>query len=105
MQQQPVRCRTARKMTSNDHALGTVAMRQFLLAASLIIVIAPACAGTPERGNEDLKASCSADAAQFCSDKDPHSPEMDACFKANMSHLSEPCRRAIRSYKRRGGIR
>lgn len=78
------------------------AMCNLILAFSLIVVAVPASARAPKRGNEDLKTYCSGDAATFCSDKDPGTPEMSACFKKNMSRLSENCRRAIKAYKRSG---
>ena len=77
-------------------------MRSLILAVSLIAVAVPASARAPQRGKQDLKTYCSGDAATFCSDKDPGSPEMNACFKKNMSKLSEGCRRAITTYKRDG---
>jgi len=82
-------------------------MRSIILAVGLIAVAAPVVgasdASAAERGNKDLKTYCSGDAVTFCSGKDPDSPEMDACFKANMDKLSENCRRAITAYKGGGG--
>jgi hypothetical protein len=82
-------------------------MRSLILAFSSIALTAPAFAvpdaSASKRGNEDLRTYCSGDAVTFCSGKDPDSAEMDACFKANMSKLSENCRRAISAYKGSGG--
>jgi hypothetical protein len=82
-------------------------MRSFILAVSFIALASPAFAApdasASKRGNEDLKTYCSGDAVTFCSGKDPDRPEMDACFKANMSKISENCRRAITAYKGGGG--
>jgi len=82
-------------------------MRNIILAVGLIAVAVPVVgaldASAAERGNKDLKTYCSGDAVTFCSGKDPDSPEMDACFKANMDKLSENCRRAITAYKGGGG--
>jgi hypothetical protein len=79
-------------------------MRSLILASGFIVALTTfASAQAPKRGNEDLKTYCSGDAVTFCSGKDPDSPEMDACFKANMSKISENCRRAITAYKSGGG--
>ena len=78
-------------------------MRSFILALSLIAIAAPASAQAPKRGNADLQTYCAGDAVTFCAGIDPNSPQMDACFKANMSKLSENCRRAIDAYKGGGG--
>lgn len=76
-----------------------LAMRSLILAISLVALAVPASARAPQGGKQDLKTYCSSDAATFCSDKDPGTSEMDACFKKNMSKLSEGCRRAITAYK------
>ena len=82
-------------------------MRNSILALGLIAVAAPALAAPDAsasgRGNKDLKTYCSGDAVTFCSGNDPDSPEMDACFKKNMSQMSPNCRRAIDAYKSGGG--
>ncbi|MGU3661821.1 3',5'-cyclic-nucleotide phosphodiesterase [Methylobacterium fujisawaense] len=82
-------------------------MRSLILAVSFIALAGPALAApgasASKRGNKDLRTYCSGDAVTFCSGKDPDSPEMDACFKANMSKISENCRRAITAYKGGGG--
>lgn len=65
----------------------------------LVLAVAPVSAAAPKHGNQDLKRYCSGDAATFCSDVDPGGPEMNACFRRNMSKLSQGCRRAISSYK------
>ena len=82
-------------------------MRSLILAVGFIALAGPAIAApdasASKRGNGDLKTYFSGDAVTFCSGNDPDSPEMDACFKANMSKLSENCRRAITAYKGGGG--
>ena len=78
-------------------------MRSLILALSLIAIAAPASAQTPSRGNADLQTYCAGDALQFCAGIDPNSPQMDACFKKNMSQMSPNCRRAIDAYEKAGG--
>jgi len=82
-------------------------MRSLILALGLTAASVPAIAApdaaAPKRGNQDLKTYCSGDAVTFCSGKDPHSAEMDACFEKNTGQLSENCRRAIKAYKAGGG--
>lgn len=78
-------------------------MRRFLLAFSLIAIAAPALAQVPNRGNADLQTNCAGDALAFCAGIDPNSPQMDACFRKNMSRMSPNCRRAIDAYKSAGG--
>ena len=78
-------------------------MRSLVLACSLIAIAAPASAQAPARGNADLQTYCAGDAIAFCAGIDPNSPQMDACFKKNMSQISPNCRRAIDAYKQGGG--
>lgn len=78
-------------------------MRSLILACSVIAIAAPASAQAPSRGNADLETYCAGDALQFCAGIDPNSPQMDACFKKNMSQMSPNCRRAIDAYERAGG--
>ena len=78
-------------------------MRSLILATSLIAIASPASAQAPERGNADLQTYCAGDAIAFCAGIDPNSPQMDACFKKNMSRMSPNCRRAIDAYERAGG--
>ena len=78
-------------------------MRSLILAFSLTAFAAPASAQAPERGNADLQTYCAGDALAFCAGIDPNSPQMDACFKKNMSQMSPNCRRAIDAYERAGG--
>ncbi|WP_342111558.1 3',5'-cyclic-nucleotide phosphodiesterase [Methylobacterium sp. SI9] len=78
-------------------------MRSLILVVSLIAITAPVSAQTPERGNADLQTYCAGDALQFCAGIDPNSPQMDACFKKNMSQMSPNCRRAIDAYEKAGG--
>jgi hypothetical protein len=68
-------------------------MRSLILAVSLGAIAVPAAAQTLQRGN----------AITFCAGIDPNSPQMDACFKKNMSQMSPNCRRAIDAYKSGGG--
>lgn len=78
-------------------------MRSLILALSLFAIAAPASAQAPGRGNADLQTNCAGDALQFCAGIDPNSPQMDACFKKNMSRMSPNCRRAIDAYEKAGG--
>jgi hypothetical protein len=78
-------------------------MRSLILAFGLIAITAPASAQAPERGNADLQTYCAGDALAFCAGIDPNSPQMDACFKKNMSQMSPNCRRAIDAYEKAGG--
>jgi hypothetical protein len=78
-------------------------MRSLILALSLIASAATASAQTESRGNADLQTNCAGDALQFCAGIDPNSPQMDACFRKNMSRMSPNCRRAIDAYKAAGG--
>ena len=78
-------------------------MRSLILAFSLTALAAPASAQAPERGNADLQTYCAGDALAFCAGIDPNSPQMDACFKKNLSQMSPNCRRAIDAYERAGG--
>lgn len=64
----------------------------------LVLAVASVSAAAPKPSNQDLKRYCSGDAATFCSDVDPGGPEMNACFRKNMSKMSKGCRRAISSY-------
>ncbi|MCJ2124767.1 3',5'-cyclic-nucleotide phosphodiesterase [Methylobacterium sp. J-077] len=78
-------------------------MRSLILAFSLIAIAIPASAQAPKRGNADLQTYCAGDAIAFCAGIDPNSPQMDACFKQNMSQMSSNCRRAVEAYKSGGG--
>ncbi|AYO84203.1 hypothetical protein [Methylobacterium brachiatum] len=79
-------------------------MRKLTLLLGFIAVASPALAApTATRGNEDLQTYCAGDAITFCAGIDPNSPQMDACFKKNMSQMSPNCRRAIDAYKSGGG--
>ncbi|MCJ2055058.1 3',5'-cyclic-nucleotide phosphodiesterase [Methylobacterium sp. J-048] len=78
-------------------------MRSLILAVSAIALAAPASAQAPNRGNADLQTNCAGDALAFCAGIDPNSPQMDACFKKNMSRMSPNCRRAIDAYEKAGG--
>ncbi|MCJ2071396.1 3',5'-cyclic-nucleotide phosphodiesterase [Methylobacterium sp. J-030] len=78
-------------------------MRSLILACSLIAIAAPDSAQAPDRGNADLQTYCAGDALAFCAGIDPNSPQMDACFKKNMSQMSPNCRRAIDAYEKAGG--
>ncbi|KNY19153.1 hypothetical protein [Methylobacterium sp. ARG-1] len=82
-------------------------MRKLTLLLGFIAVASPALAApnapTSTRGNEDLQTYCAGDAITFCAGIDPNSPQMDACFKKNMSQMSPNCRRAIDAYKSGGG--
>jgi hypothetical protein len=78
-------------------------LKKLIAAVPLLaLAVAPVSATAPEHGNKELQRYCSGDAATFCGDVDPSSPKMNACFKANMSQLSENCRCAITAYKRGG---
>ncbi|MBP1183553.1 3',5'-cyclic-nucleotide phosphodiesterase [Methylobacterium sp. PvR107] len=78
-------------------------MRSLIVAVGLIVIAAPASAQALNRGNQELQTNCAGDAIAFCSGIDPNSPQMDACFKKNMSQMSANCRRAIDAYKAGGG--
>ena len=78
-------------------------MRRLILAFGLIAIAAPASAQALNRGNQELQTNCAGDAITFCAGIDPNSPQMDACFKKNMSQMSPNCRRAIDAYKAAGG--
>ena len=78
-------------------------MRSLILAVSLGAIAVPAAAQTLQRGNADLQTYCAGDAITFCAGIDPNSPQMDACFKKNMSQMSPNCRSAIDAYKSGGG--
>jgi hypothetical protein len=67
-----------------------------------IATAAPASAQAPERGFENLKTYCSGDAVTFCSGKAPDSPEMDACFRTNMtrSEVLPACDHGLQGRKR-----
>lgn len=82
-------------------------MRSLILTLGFIAVATPALAApdasAAKRGNEDLQTYCAGDAITFCAGIDPNSPQMDACFKKNMSQMSPNCRRAIDAYKSSGG--
>lgn len=78
-------------------------MRSLILAVGLIAIAAPASAQVPNRGNADLQTNCAGDALQFCAGIDPNSPQMDACFKRNMSRMTPNCRSAIDAYQKAGG--
>lgn len=74
-------------------------MRTLILAFGLVAIAVPASAQAPKRGNADLQTYCAGDAITFCAGIDPNSPQMDACFKKNMSQMSPNCRSAIDAYK------
>ncbi|MHC2105477.1 MULTISPECIES: 3',5'-cyclic-nucleotide phosphodiesterase [unclassified Methylobacterium] len=78
-------------------------MRTLILAFGLVAIAVPASAQAPKRGNADLQTYCAGDAITFCAGIDPNSPQMDACFKKNMSQMSPNCRSAIDAYKSGGG--
>lgn len=78
-------------------------MRSLILAVSLVGIAVPASAQAPNRGTADLQTNCAGDALAFCAGIDPNSPQMDACFKKNLSQMSPNCRRAIDAYKEAGG--
>jgi hypothetical protein len=78
-------------------------MRSLILAVSLVAIAVPASAQAPNRGNADLQTNCAGDALALCAGIDPNSPQMDACFKKNMSRMSPNCRRTIDAYKDAGG--
>ena len=78
-------------------------MRSLILAVSLVAIAVPASAQVPNRGNADLQTNCAGDALAFCAGIDPNSPQMDACFKKNLSRMSPNCHRAIDAYKDAGG--
>ncbi len=78
-------------------------MRSLLLAGLVTLMVSPALSAPQSaQGREALKRNCSTDAVTFCSDTDPGSRAMNACFKKHMRELSEGCRRAIRQH---GGSR
>ncbi|WCS28890.1 3',5'-cyclic-nucleotide phosphodiesterase (plasmid) [Methylobacterium sp. NMS14P] len=78
-------------------------MRSLILAFGLVTIVAPTLAQAPNRGNADLQTNCAGDALAFCAGIDPNSPQMDACFKKNLSRMSPNCRRAIDAYEKAGG--
>lgn len=76
-------------------------LKKLIVAVSLLVLAAvPVSAAGAKHGKKELQRYCSGDAATFCGDVDPSSSKMNACFKRNMSQLSENCRRAITGYKR-----
>ena len=60
-------------------------MRSLILAVSVLAIAGPASAQVPNRGNADLQTNCAGDSLAFCAGIDPNSPQMDACFKKNLS--------------------
>ncbi|QEE41279.1 MULTISPECIES: 3',5'-cyclic-nucleotide phosphodiesterase [unclassified Methylobacterium] len=78
-------------------------MRSLILAVSVLAIAGPASAQVPNRGNADLQTNCAGDSLAFCAGIDPNSPQMDACFKKNLSRMSPNCRRATDAYKDAGG--
>lgn len=71
----------------------------FLAALGLLAVPTLALAeSSPAR--EALKRYCTGDYMEHCSEHQPNTPELEACFRTNMKLLTPGCSSAITAYKR-----
>ena len=73
------------------------------LAALALTTTAATAAPSDEMTPEDKSAltqQCSGDFTTFCGDLDPDGPEVQACFKRNISKLSPGCQAAINRYSK-----
>lgn len=74
-------------------------------AALLVLTTVAASAAQPAMMSDADKATfkkyCTGDYLSYCGDLAPNSPEVTACFKANMTKLAPDCRTAINAFQRK----
>ncbi len=76
---------------------------RLLLAALAASVLSGAAFAQSEAEMAEYKRNCTGDYMRFCSAYDPASPQVQACFKANLRNLSARCQATIS--QARGGRR
>ena len=71
--------------------------RQWLVSASLVLVLGLGLAAPGAGAVESFKNACRLDTQLFCSEVDPESPrgEFERCLRANMETLTESCRAVL----------
>ncbi|WIU41586.1 hypothetical protein [Methylorubrum extorquens] len=80
-------------------------MSYSLPLCALSALIAFGLSGTTALAEGDravLKQRCGGDYATFCGDLPPDGPEVQACFRKNMSSLSPACRAEIDRHEKGG---
>lgn len=65
-------------------------LRGLSLLAGAVLTLASS--GAFAQGTPEERSACTGDAFQFCSSVIPDVPKIEACLKANLSHLSPECR-------------
>lgn len=76
-------------------------MMRFLgfLGTSFALMVGPATAQQQDAMAGKLKTFCASDYARLCADMDPKDPEVEACFRKNLSEVSPGCQAAIAEVK------
>ena len=81
-------------------AKGFLMKHRIPMLAFLAAVALPAAAQAQGQGQEIFRQYCTGDYMRLCSQYDPDSPQVDQCFRANMTQLTPQCRTAINTYTR-----
>ncbi len=76
-------------------------VRAFAVLALLTTAATAQPAAMSDADKATFKKHCTNDYLSYCGNLAPDSPEVSACFKANMSKLAPGCQAAIAAYSKK----